>query len=88
MNPFELARAELFTPWEVERVLAGEAGWNAVFEVLPGIGLMATILVTVVGWWRHTQRRRAQALIEELRRCLDGSHTSSQSVPFMPRPIS
>lgn len=71
---------------QLRRVLAGEAGWGAVFEVLPGIALMAVLVVGGVGFWRHHQRPNAMALLEQLRRHLDAS--SSPGLSPAPRPIT
>mgnify|MGYP001224179119 FL=1 len=73
---------------QCRRVLASEAGWNAVFEVLPGIALMAAIVLIGVGGWRHRQRPRAHALIEQLRLHLDASYLVTHPVPLTSRPIS
>jgi len=58
---------------QCRRVLAGEAGWDAVIEVLPGIGIMTTLVLFGVWFWRHHQRPQAHVLIDHLRRCLAAS---------------
>jgi hypothetical protein len=73
---------------QCRRVLAGEAGWGAVFEVLPGIALMAAIVMLGVGLWRRTQKRRAHALIERLRLELGASAPAAQPASLSPRPIT
>lgn len=73
---------------QFRRVLAGESGWNVVFEVLPGIAILAAIVTIAIGWWRHRQRPQARALVEQLRLRLEASYAPSHSVPFTPRPSS
>jgi hypothetical protein len=73
---------------QCRRVLAGEAGWGAVFEVLPGIGIMAAIVLFGVGWWRRSQRPQAEALVERLRLHLEASFTVGPAAPFAPGPIA
>ena len=73
---------------QCRRVLAGEAGWGAVLEVLPGIAIMAAIVLFGIGWWRRTQRPQAHALIERLRQQLDASAPAAPPIPLAPRPIT
>ena len=73
---------------QCRRVLAGEAGWGAVFEVLPGIAIMAAIVLVGVGWWRHMQRPQAHALIERLRLHVEGSDAVAHPAPLAPRAIT
>jgi hypothetical protein len=73
---------------QFQRVLAGEAGWGAVFEVLPGIAIMAALVLFGVGWWRHVQRPQAGALIERLRLHLEAPDASAPSAPPTPRAIT
>ena len=58
---------------QIRRVLAGEAAWSAVVEVLPGIALMATFVLLGVGLWRRRQRPQAEALLQQLRRHIEAS---------------
>jgi hypothetical protein len=73
---------------QCRRVLVGEAGWGAVFEVLPGIAIMAAIVLFGVGWWRRSQRPQAEALVERLRLHLEASFTVGSAAPFAPGPIA
>jgi hypothetical protein len=56
--------------------------------VLPGIGIMAAIVLFGVGWWRRTQRPQAEALVERLRLHLEASFTVGSAAPFAPGPIA
>ena len=69
-------------------VLAGEAGWSAVFEVLPGIAIMGSLLGFGLGFWRQRQRPRARALIEQLRLRLAATYSDPSDLPLTPRPIA
>ena len=71
---------------QCRRVLAGEAGWSAVLEVLPGIALMAALVLTGVWLWRRRERPQAHALIEELRRRLAAADPTTG--PLTPAPIT
>ena len=73
---------------QLQRVLAGAAGWDAVTEVLPGIGIMAGILILGLGLWRHRGLPQAQALIEQLRLALEASHASTATTASHPTPIA
>ncbi len=68
------------------RVLAGAANVGAVLEVLPGIALMASLVLAGVWLWRRRERPQAHALIEQLRRRLDASYPPS--APLTPAPIT
>jgi hypothetical protein len=73
---------------QCRRVLAREAGWGAVLEVLPGIAIMAAIVLFGIGWWRRMQRPQAHALIERLRLQLEASAPAAPALPLAPRPIT
>jgi hypothetical protein len=73
---------------QCRRVLSGETGWSAVLEVLPGIAIMAVIVVAGLGFWRHRQRPQAEALIEQLRLRLEASYPPRQALPLEPRPTT
>jgi hypothetical protein len=46
---------------QLREVLAGRAGWSAVTDVLPGIGVMAGILA--LGWWLLRRRSRLDSVL-------------------------
>ena len=73
---------------QVQRVLAGAAGWGAVAEVLPGIGIMAGIVTLGLGLWRHRAVPQAHALIEQLRLTLEASYPSTALHSSRPTPIT
>jgi hypothetical protein len=52
------------------RVLAGQAPWSAVAEVLPGIGIMAGICALGIALWRKRSAGPARALIDVIRQHL------------------
>lgn len=52
------------------RVLAGQASWSAVTEVLPGIGIMAGICGLGIALWRKRSTGPARALIDVVRQHL------------------
>ena len=67
---------------QLQRVLAGQAGASAVLEVLPGIGLMALLILGAIGLWRRRGRSHVQVLLEQVRRVLRATS------PDRPAPIA
>lgn len=70
------------------RVFSGEAGWGAVGEVLPGIALMAALVVGGLWFWRARQRPQALALLEQVRLHLQAAHAATPARPLASEPIS
>ncbi len=49
---------------QARRALAGEAGWGAVTEVLPGIAILGSLSIAGLVLWRRRNLRAARALID------------------------
>jgi hypothetical protein len=61
---------------QLREVLAGRAGWSAVTDVLPGIGIMAGILVLGTWLFRRRAKGEGDVLLLAFREAVDGSAAS------------
>jgi hypothetical protein len=73
---------------QCRRVLAGEAGWSAVGEVLPGIAIMSALVIGGIALWRRGQRPAAVALIGQLRAHVGAEPPTAEAQPFSARPTA
>lgn len=75
---------------QARRVLAGEAGWSSVTEVLPGIAILASLLIAGLVVWRRRNWRAAHALIDVVRQFLSTAGPAGpgvSSASLVPPPI-
>lgn len=70
------------------RVLAGQASWGAVTEVLPGIAIMAGICILGIALWRRRSMGPARALLDVVRQFLiSGGEDAAGDGRVPPAPI-